>query len=154
MYQENNDCGIFSGNVVSIDENENILRQSKFIKPTFRKLIYEGFVMSSQGVFWKRNIHDIIGYFREDLNHAMDYDFWLKCLQYEKSCFTDKILGCFRIRPGTKTSMKGDIGTQEVNEIKECYGINPSSMKFQLTRFLLRFYRLSRWMIVKNLLYK
>jgi hypothetical protein len=148
QYNSNPRCGLFSGNVVGIDEMENVIDASKFTTPTRKRLLYEGFVMSSQAVFWKRELHSKVGIFRADLHHAMDFEFWLRTLGETTCCHTDKFIGGFRKYPGTKTSENGDTGTLEVNKIRSSYGVSPEGLSFEVRRQLLRFHRLLRWLAV------
>jgi glycosyltransferase involved in cell wall biosynthesis len=136
------DADFFSGNVNVIDEHEEVRWRSKFIRPTRHRLLYEGFIASSQGVFWRRKVHDRVGAFLPHLHYAMDYDFWLRCLDGGIVAFTDQVLGCFRMYPGTKTWEHGERGTAEINDIRRLAGVNPSGARFHLIRMGYRIHRL------------
>jgi glycosyltransferase involved in cell wall biosynthesis len=152
MYEMNPLCDLFSGNALVIDADDNIVQQTKFIRPTRRRLLLEGYIMTSQAVFWKRSLHEEFGYFREDYHMAMDYDFWIRCLERARSAYTDQRLGAFRSYGETKTAMMGNtVGADEVNEIQRCAGIDPAALRIRLLRWCYRVFRLARYILIREL---
>jgi hypothetical protein len=133
---------LYSGVVASIDASDHVLGVSKFIRPTRRRLLHEGFILSSQGVFWRRESGL---WFDETQSHAMDYELWLRLLLTESAAFVPAILGAFRSHEGTKTDLWGAKGTQEVRRIQASVGFDPTSKRAAATRMFLRLTRIAQW---------
>lgn len=55
-------------------------------------------------VFWRKKLHDKIGYLDESLHYLMDYDLWMRIFLNHKTLKTNKILSRFRIHDKSKTS--------------------------------------------------
>lgn len=140
-------AAMVSGLVACVDASDNVLSVGKYVRPTRRRLLYEGYVMSSQGVFWRRDIHDEVGYFDVQLHQAMDADFWLRVLARYQACFIPTLVGGFRVYPGTKTSERGADGTAEYEGVVRRHRVNPRSLRYRLVREMLRSDRLLRWSV-------
>jgi glycosyltransferase involved in cell wall biosynthesis len=138
-------AAMVSGFVAAIDSTDEVSSVAKCVLATWRHVLYEGYVLSSQGVFWRRNLHEEIGHFDVNLHHAMDADFWLRILARHRACFVPRLLGGFRVHPGTKTSNHGARGTREYESVVRKHGTNPASKRYQVMRTVLRARRLIRW---------
>lgn len=141
-YSSDIDIVMYSGNVLTIDKNSDLLRKSKFIKPTFKRVIYEGFILSSQGVFWVNSLKEKIGMMDAELNHAMDMDLYLRILRTGKAVFVKEYIGAFRVYPGTKTSVNGKNGTIEFNKLVLNLGYDRSKTIFKIKVKIYRIIRL------------
>jgi glycosyltransferase involved in cell wall biosynthesis len=69
---------------------------------SFRKLLAENFV-SQPATFWRRALHDEIGYFNEDEHYVMDYEFWLRAGQRYPAGVIDGYLANFRMYDASKS---------------------------------------------------
>jgi glycosyltransferase involved in cell wall biosynthesis len=141
---------LLSGTVASVDATDRVYRISKFIRPSAMRLLHEGFVLSSQGVFWRRDVEAHVGRFDVDLHHGMDADFWLRVLPLGEAVFMPGLIGGFRVYPGTKTSATGDRGTAEMHAIRMKYGVDDQTIGWKLLRYALRVSRLVQWMVISN----
>jgi glycosyltransferase involved in cell wall biosynthesis len=141
---------LLSGAVASIDETDRVYRISKFIRPSALRLLHEGFVLSSQGVFWRREIESHAGQFDVDLHHGMDADFWLRVLPLGEAIFMPGLIGGFRVYPGTKTSAAGERGTAEMHDVRMKYGVDDQTVGWKLLRGMLRASRLVQWMATSH----
>jgi glycosyltransferase involved in cell wall biosynthesis len=139
---------LYSGTVACIDVNDRLTRVSKFTRPSARRLLYEGFVMSSQGVFWRRDVQSRIGLYDIDLHIAMDVDFWLRMLAQGSAEFLPEIIGGFRQHEGTKTSQAEGRGNKELSEIRKKFGVNDQTLGWRFIRAALRISRLLKWTLV------
>jgi glycosyltransferase involved in cell wall biosynthesis len=139
---------LYSGTVVSIDSLDRLTYVPKFTRPSTRRLLYEGYVMSSQGVFWRREIQSRTGLYDIDLHFAMDVDFWLRALAQGHAEFLPEIVGGFRHYEGTKTCMTGERGIEEVSKIRREFGVNDRTLGWKLTCAGLRFSRLLEWALI------
>jgi Glycosyl transferase family 2 len=138
---------LYSGTVAIIDREDRIVRIAKFIRPSARRLLYEGLAMSSQGVFWRRAMQPAVRQYDPNLHHAMDVDFWLKMLARGDAEFIPEVIGGFRVYEGTKTSVSGERGLTELHAIRMEYGVDDRTMRWKLTRTGLRISRLLQWML-------
>ncbi len=141
-------AAIYSGTVACIDLDDRLTRISKFTRPSARRLLYEGFVMSSQGVFWRRDVQSCVGPYDIDLHIAMDVDFWLRMLAQGCAEFLPEIIGGFRQHEGTKTSLAEGRGLKEMSEIRKKFGVNDQTLRWKFIRAGLRISRLLQWTLV------
>jgi len=136
---------LYNGTVVKIDSDDRITYISKYIRPSRLRLLYEGFIMSSQGVFWRRDIQSSVGFYNPDLYIAMDVDFWLRVLEVGTAEFLPQIIGGFRAHEGTKTSSFAERGRAEIRQIRMKYGVDDQSRSWKVMRAGLRTSRLICW---------
>jgi glycosyltransferase involved in cell wall biosynthesis len=74
--------------------------------------------------FWKREVIEKIGLFNENLQYAMDYDYWIRVAQHYKSLgYLPEFLANSRFYPETKTlSKRLEAHAEILNVIKTHYG--------------------------------
>lgn len=148
MSQKYPQAVFYSGTVVIIDSFDSVTYVSKFTRPSMLRLLYEGFVCSSQGVFWRREVQSKAGLYDACIHHVMDIDFWLRVLTHGHAEFTPEILGGWRVYEGTKTSVGGWRGTAEVSSIRKKYGVNDQSHRWKFISRCFRICRLIKWVLV------
>jgi glycosyltransferase involved in cell wall biosynthesis len=61
----------------------------------FENLLTENYV-SQMTAFWRRNMHDEIGYLDPSLKLAFDYEFWLRLAKRGAPIFLEQDIACFR----------------------------------------------------------
>ncbi len=87
-----------------INENDKILDThfpKRYLQMSDFK--YENLVIQPE-VFFKKFLVSKIGYFNEDLNYVMDYDFWIRAMKNGiKFKYIPEILANFRIRKESKS---------------------------------------------------
>lgn len=59
--------------------------------------------VSQPATFWRRCVHQDIGYFDENLHYTMDYDFWMRLYGLYALHFIDDTLANFRVHKNSKT---------------------------------------------------
>jgi len=96
---------VLIGNINLIDGSDNIIRDIKYVKPTYRSILAEGMVLTNQAAFWKRAVHERIGYLAEDLHYGFDYEWFLRLLKEFDAHHVNETLGGYRIHGETKTSL-------------------------------------------------
>ncbi|HEX3978090.1 MAG TPA: glycosyltransferase family 2 protein [Solirubrobacteraceae bacterium] len=69
---------------------------------SFRKLLAENFI-SQPSTFWRRVLHDEIGYLNEDEHYVMDYEFWLRVGERYRAGVIDAYLANFRMYEASKS---------------------------------------------------
>jgi glycosyltransferase involved in cell wall biosynthesis len=76
-FTNNPDAQILYGNGNHIDENDKLLEPYYNEPWNFDRLIDICFICQP-AVFWRRSILERFGYFDDNLQYAMDYDYWLR----------------------------------------------------------------------------
>jgi len=69
---------------------------------TFENLLAENYV-SQMTTFWRRRVHDQIGYLDESLKLAFDYEFWLRLAKRGAPVYLEDRIACFRWYETTKS---------------------------------------------------
>jgi glycosyltransferase involved in cell wall biosynthesis len=92
------------GNMMLLDERDREIRDIRYVRPTYRALLAEGMVLTNQAAFWRRSIHDEIGYLNEEFSCGFDYEWFLRVTQRYKAHHVNKIWGGLRIHGETKSS--------------------------------------------------
>lgn len=52
--------------------------------------------------FWRRSVHERVGYLDETLHYTMDYDFWLRLARDSRPAVLDEPVSAFRIHGASK----------------------------------------------------
>lgn len=92
------------GNMMLIDGQDRAIRDVRFVRPTYRALLAEGMVLANQAAFWRRAIHDDVGFLNEEFACGFDYEWFLRLTQRHKAHHVNKIWGGLRRHGETKTS--------------------------------------------------
>jgi glycosyltransferase involved in cell wall biosynthesis len=123
------------GNMNLIDEYDYVINNLKYVTPTYQSLLSEGMVLTNQAAFWKRSVHDEIGYLNEKLHYGFDFEWFLRVLQIGRAIHINKTWGGLRIHSQTKTAQFQELFDHEYAKIREG---RPTSTT------LLRFFQLRR----------
>ena len=93
------------GNLRILKENDELKRISKPDNLNFDDIVNEKaeFPWNPSAYFYHRSLHDLIGYYDESDDYAMDLDFVLRVLQTAHVVYRDLDWGNYRQIPGTKT---------------------------------------------------
>ncbi|MHB8727690.1 MAG: glycosyltransferase family 2 protein [Sulfuricaulis sp.] len=92
------------GNMRLIDGQGREIRDIRYVRPTYRALLAEGMVLTNQAAFWRRSIHDEIGYLNEEFSCGFDYEWFLRVTQRYRAHHVNKTWGGLRIHGETKSS--------------------------------------------------
>jgi glycosyltransferase involved in cell wall biosynthesis len=114
---KNPDAGLIFGNMMLIDENENIIRDIKYVKPTYKSVLAEGCVLANQSAFWRTSLHQKIGYLNERYQYSFDYEWFLRVLNNSTAIHINKFWGAYRIHKDTKSTQYHDRFLYEFNKI-------------------------------------
>ncbi len=119
VYKKNQDYGIYFGNMYLIDENNLLIRDIRYTPFCYNCLIYEGWNITNQAVFFKNSIFKKYK-LDESYHYAMDgYLFTKIGLNKEKLQFIREFLGCLRIQPDAKGSTMSEIAKKEWNNLRK-----------------------------------
>lgn len=93
------------GDMQLIDENDHLIRGLRFVRPTYKSLLVEGMVLTNQAAFWRRSLHERIGWLDEALHYGFDYDWFLRVLRNsDRGRHVPSYWGGLRYHEATKTS--------------------------------------------------
>lgn len=131
------------GDINLIDARDRVIRDVRYVRPTYGALLAEGMVLANQAAFWRRSLHDSVGYLDESLHYCLDFDWFLRILQATSQVgHMPHILGALRYHAVTKTSLHQARFDEEFERIVA--GREPSWVKrrfFQARRLLLALMR-------------
>lgn len=104
------DCCVVFSNVYLIDENDEVFKEMRFIPFDLEHLIYYDWNLSSQAVFWKRELFNTVGYLK-NYKVLFDLDWFIRVGKATKKFrFIKEFLGAYRIHSKSKLStIKDDI---------------------------------------------
>jgi glycosyltransferase involved in cell wall biosynthesis len=113
LYKKNPDCMIFTGDISLIDTNGIITKRLKYITPNYFYLVSIGMVMASQSTFWKKIIHNEVGFLDIRLNFSFDYEWFIRITKKYKVVHINKVLGYFRLHNESKSHLEKNKFDQE-----------------------------------------
>jgi glycosyltransferase involved in cell wall biosynthesis len=132
--RKNSQSSLIIGNMNMIDEQGDVINDLKYVTPTYESLLAEGMVLTNQAAFWRRSIHEKIGYLKEDLHYGFDFEWFLRILQHGRATHVNKTWGGLRMHSQTKTSQFQMYFDKEYARIRE----DRQTSKAQLRLFQLR----------------
>lgn len=127
------------GNMNLIDKDDVLLRDVKYVRPTYLSLLAEGMVLTNQAAFWKHDVHSEIGFLNEALDCAFDFEWFLRLLQHKRmSIHVPSTWGALRLHDETKTSNRQHIFQSEILKILDGRELPVWQVRlFQLRRMVL-----------------
>lgn len=125
FFKKNPKTDIVYSNRLDIDENDNLIGESRFAKFSRIVWLYDGMSLGSQGVFWKKKLFSKVGLLDINLHFAMDYEFFFRmALAGAKFKHVPGYFGAMRRHKNAKTEMF--LGTpchqKECNQVNQKYG--------------------------------
>lgn len=134
--RKNRHSSLIIGNMNLIDERDEVINDLKYVTPTYQSLLAEGMVLTNQAAFWRRSIHEKIGYLNEDLHYGFDYEWFLRLLQNGRATHVNRIWGGLRMHSQTKTSQFQALFDTEYAEILEGRQLSKTQLRLQQLRRL------------------
>ncbi len=121
--EQNPDKDLFIGNIYLVNKAGKILRDVKYVKPSFLSLLYEDMTLTNQACFWRKSLNKKIGNMR-NMSINFDYEWFLRVLKYRKNCGVNinKELACYRIHDQQKTQNQKQYDLLKKKKIKLKYG--------------------------------
>lgn len=78
IFRQHPDVDAVYGNAVLIDVAGNVLRPKREIDFHPWLLVGDHNYIPQPAMFWRRRVHERLGYLREDLHYTMDLELWLR----------------------------------------------------------------------------
>lgn len=123
FFESHKDIDFLNGYVMRIDKESKILF-THFIPP--QKLYYARnglYYVAQQGMFWRRELFDRLGYLDETFHAEMDKEFLIRILLNKcRVGYLRKILGAIRVYEDTKTALNGSIWQDDEFKLQQRYG--------------------------------
>jgi glycosyltransferase involved in cell wall biosynthesis len=135
------------GNMNLVDKDDAVLRDIKYVRPTYSSLLAEGMVLTNQAAFWKRKVHEELGYLDESLDCGFDYEWFLRLLMKHSASHVNATWGALRLHEDTKTSNRQSVFDDEYQKILEGRQVSA------LTKRYYQFRRLVLMLNQKNFFY-
>lgn len=113
------DASLLIGDMNLVDKDDNLLRDMKYVKPTYAALLAEGMVLTNQAAFWRRTVHAELGYLDESFDCSFDFDWFLRLLADGRSAeHVNGVWGALRLHEETKTSNRQSVFDEEYKRIR------------------------------------
>lgn len=115
---QSSEAQLIIGDINLIDEKDSVIREMRYVRPTYESLLAEGMVLTNQAAFWRRSLHDRIGWLNELLHYGFDYEWFLRVLrETNRAVHVPQCLGALRYHDATKTSRSQDLFDEEYRSI-------------------------------------
>ena len=105
---------LITGNMAAIDPEDKRLRVHRYVRPTYGAIRAEGMILTNQAAFWRKSVHDSIGYVNESLTCAFDYEWFLRVTERFEAWHVPEIWGGLRIYDATKTVQMAQRFAEEI----------------------------------------
>jgi glycosyltransferase involved in cell wall biosynthesis len=119
------------GRCTIIDEHDQVVRRwvsaykhYRCLRHSFENLLTENYV-SQMTAFWRRTVHDEVGYLDPDVRLAFDYDFFLRLAERGAPIYIEEPIACFRWYAQSKSGAGFVAQMTETNELARRYRSNP-----------------------------
>lgn len=106
------------GDMNLIDAEDRVLRDVRYVTPTYESMLAEGMVLANQAAFWRRSVHVAAGFLDQTYDCAFDYEWFLRILQARPaSAHVAQLMGALRQHGDTKTSNRAAVFRAEFDRI-------------------------------------
>ena len=115
---EHPEAGLVTGDMALIGLDDRCLHVQRYVRPTYGALRAEGMILTNQAAFWRRSVHDSIGYVSESLTCAFDYEWFLRVTEKYSAWHVPEIWGGLRIHETTKSTKLGMLFAAEMEQVR------------------------------------
>lgn len=125
FFKENPEVEAVYGNAVLIDEYGKFIKSKKEIGFYPWILSFDHNYIPQPSMFWRKSIHDRIGYLNEELHLTMDLEFWLRMAQGNiRVKHVDKFWSAMRCHSAQKVFTQTEALINENIALRHIYGAN------------------------------
>lgn len=115
---------VYADSAVTLDENQtfdSVEPDGYHLRPDYApEIMLTGCHMGPQPM-WRRSIHEELGYFREDLRSAGDYDFWCRVALRHPLRHIPQTLGLYYENPQGICNSDKELSARETRAVTESY---------------------------------
>ena len=97
-------ASLITGDMAMIDLEDRRLHEQRYVRPTYGALRAEGMILTNQAAFWRKSVHESIGYVSETLTCAFDYEWFLRVTERFDAWHVPEIWGGLRMHDTTKST--------------------------------------------------
>ncbi|MDA7754881.1 glycosyltransferase [Pseudomonadales bacterium] len=119
---QHQDAAVVFGDIVVLDSKGMVLRDQKYVVPSFEEMLAEGMLMCNQALFWRRDVVERALDPRYDF--SFDYEFFLRLLKAGRCVHSPDFVGAFRVHNESKTSLSAQRFDVENAKIREKYPVS------------------------------
>jgi glycosyltransferase involved in cell wall biosynthesis len=101
---------------------------------TFANLLIENYI-SQMTTFWRRSVHEHVGYLDCSVGLAFDYDFWLRLAKRSAPLYLEERIACFRWYVTSKSGANFEQQFREAATISARYSGEPARATAWCKRF-------------------
>ena len=149
-YLNHPDTEFLNGLTVEIDKEDRVLK--------FNHMIMSGFFfrhgcynISQQGMFWRRNLFEKLGYLDDSFHAKMDVEWLIRNYEAKTNIkLLNRHVGAIRKYEETKTAQGGDIWIRDAKEISNRYGGHYSPHRYSFIWFIFALYKMMCGCYLKN----
>lgn len=142
VFERHPDVQLVYGNVHLIDAEDRVLRRLVAVPTCFAELQrFNRNLWSQPGTFWRRGLHQRLGYLDESLHCTMDCDWWSRVSRSERIHHLPAHVANLRIYGATKSSTQAERFASEHRLLDQRYG-GPETRAWRQRLFALQ--RLAR----------
>ena len=109
-------CEIIDANDRAVRRWVSLYKHFRARRHSFENLLTENYV-SQMTAFWRRSVHDDVGYLDPSLKLAFDYDFWLRLARRGSPLYLQERIACFRWYPSSKSGAQFEAQFREDAEV-------------------------------------
>jgi glycosyltransferase involved in cell wall biosynthesis len=144
-------ASLLIGDMNLIDKDDKLLRDMKYVKPTYASLLAEGMVLTNQAAFWRASLHAELGYLDEGFDCSFDFDWFLRVLKDGRSAeHVGAVWGALRLHEETKTSNRQQVFDEEYKRIRFGREASVWGKKFHQLRRLALMVKDGNWRYVSR----
>lgn len=134
-WRNNSNYDVYYGNIVHIDEDDNVINKCYFAPFNFNVWKYYDVNIGNQGIFFNSRIKNEL-IIDESYKYAMDANLYFNLASKKKSFFfINSFLGAFRIQRESKTSTIKDVSLIETKQIRENHDVRFSTLDYSFKWF-------------------
>lgn len=134
--EKNPKAKLIIADMMLIDEYDRALRDIRYVKPNYRALLAEGMLLANQAAFWRRDVHEKIGFLDEAFHCSFDYEWFVRLAQHAEGMHVDRVWGALRLHGETKSSLQAQRFGEENQRILSGREIPAWQKKFYKLRRL------------------
>lgn len=109
---------LITGDMAMIDLDDRRLHEQRYVRPTYGALRAEGMILTNQAAFWRKGVHERIGYVSETLTCAFDYEWFLRVTERFDAWHVPEIWGGLRIHDTTKSTQLAQRFAEEMEIVR------------------------------------
>jgi glycosyltransferase involved in cell wall biosynthesis len=95
--RRNPDAELVMGDLLLIDADDRPIREVRYVRPSVGALRAEGMLIANQAAFWRRSLHDRIGWLDARYRYSFDYDWFLRVVAAARAVHVPVVLGALRV---------------------------------------------------------